>query len=185
VTIDVKNNKLEVHNNFAEDWKITLVETGPETMTGGRIKRVQKYIGNEPFMLTYGDGVSDINIEELVKFHNNQNKLCTVTAVQPSGRFGVLQINQEMLVDAFHEKRPEDIGWINGGFFVCQPEVFNYIEEGDSTIWERKPLEKLADDKELSSYKHSGFWRPMDSLKDKMDLNELWNSGSADWKIWE
>lgn len=185
VTIDVKNNKLEVHNNFAEDWKITLVETGPETLTGGRIKRVQKYIGDEPFMLTYGDGVSNVNITELVKFHQNNQKLCTVTSVQPSGRFGVLQINNESLVESFHEKRPEDIGWINGGFFVCQPEVFDYIKDGDKTIWERDPLETLAKEKELVSFKHPGFWRPMDSLKDKMDLNELWNAGKAEWKIWK
>jgi glucose-1-phosphate cytidylyltransferase len=185
VTIDVKNNKLEVHNNLAEDWKITLVETGAETLTGGRIKRIQKYIGQEPFMLTYGDGVSDVNIKELVHFHQKQGKLCTVTSVQPSGRFGVLQIDSNNLVESFHEKRSEDIGWINGGFFVCEPEVFNYIKEGDSSIWERNPLENLAKDKQLTSFKHRGFWRPMDSLKDKMDLNQMWNSGSAIWKLWE
>jgi glucose-1-phosphate cytidylyltransferase len=185
VTIDVKNNKLLVHNNLAEDWKITMVETGPETMTGGRIKRIQKYIGNEPFMLTYGDGVSDVDIRELVEFHKKSGKLCTLTSVQPSGRFGVLQINSENLVESFHEKRTEDIGWINGGFFVCEPGVFDYITEGDDTIWERNPLENLANNRELNSYKHSGFWRPMDSLKDKIDLNEIWSSGEAKWKIWK
>lgn len=184
VTIDIKNNKLEVHNNLAEDWKITLVETGQNTLTGGRIKRIQKYIGNETFMLTYGDGVSNVNISELIKFHNEHKKNCTVTAVQPSGRFGVLQINQESFVESFHEKRTEDIGWINGGFFVCNPEVFNYITEGDNSIWERDPLETLAKEKQLLCYKHPGFWRPMDSLKDKMDLNQLWDLGKAEWKIW-
>lgn len=184
VTIDLLNNKVEVHNNLSENWKITLVETGSDTFTGGRIKRIQKYVGDKPFMLTYGDGVSNVNIKELVEFHEKNNLLCTVTSVQPSGRFGVLQINNESLVESFHEKRSEDIGWINGGFFVCQPEVFDYITEGDKSIWERNPLENLAKDKQLLSYKHSGFWRPMDSLKDKMDLNELWNTGKAEWKIW-
>ena len=185
VTIDVSNNKLEVQNSFAENWKITLVETGVDTLTGGRIKRIQKYIGNEPFMLTYGDGVSNVNIGELVKFHLASKKFCTVTSVQPSGRFGVLKINNENLVESFHEKRSDDIAWINGGFFVCQPEIFNYIIEGDKTIWEREPLENLAKDKQLVSFKHSGFWRPMDSLKDKIDLNELWSKGEAGWKIWK
>ncbi len=184
VTIDVKNNKLHIHNNLAEDWKITLVETGADTLTGGRIKRVEKYIGNEPFMLTYGDGVSNVNISELVKFHEKNKKLCTITSVQPSGRFGVLQINNDLEVESFHEKRSEDIGWINGGFFVCEPGIFDYLDEGDKTIWERNPLEKLAIDKQLISFKHHGFWRPMDSLKDKIDLNQLWNTGMAEWKIW-
>ncbi len=184
VTIDVQNNKLEVHNTFSENWKITLVETGANTLTGGRIKRIQKYIGEERFMLTYGDGVSNVDIPSLVKFHESNKKLCTVTAVQPSGRFGVLQINENELVESFHEKRPEDTGWINGGYFVCEHEVFDFIKQGDDTIWEREPLENLAKEKQLGSYKHRGFWRPMDSLKDKMDLNELWNKGKAEWKIW-
>ena len=185
VTIDVANNKIEVHNTFSENWKITLVETGANTMTGGRIKRIQKYIGDEAFMLTYGDGISNINIDELIKFHLQSKKLCTVTSVQPSGRFGVLKMFEENnLVESFNEKRSEDTAWINGGFFVCEPEVFDYIKGIDDAIWERESLETLAKEKQLISFKHNGFWRPMDSLKDKMDLNELWNSGKAEWKIW-
>ena len=185
VTVNLGDNSLQVHQNNAEPFKISLIDTGLDTMTAGRLKRVLPYVGNETFMLTYGDGVSNVNITELVKFHQNNKKLCTVTSVQPSGRFGVLQINNESLVESFHEKRSEDIGWINGGFFVCQPDVFDYIKDGDKTIWERNPLETLAEEKQLVSFKHPGFWRPMDSLKDKMDLNELWNSGKADWEIWK
>lgn len=184
VTIDISNNEIQVHNSPVDKWKITLVETGSHTMTGGRIKRVQKYIDGERFMLTYGDGVSNVNIDELISFHNKKGKMCTVTAVQPSGRFGVLQINEQNFVESFHEKRAEDSGWINGGFFICEPGVFNYIQ-GDETIWERDPLENIARHNELASYKHNGFWKPMDSLKDKMDLNELWNSNKADWKVWQ
>ena len=184
VTIDVQNNKMEVHNTFSENWKITLVETGANTLTGGRIKRIQKYIGNERFMLTYGDGVSNVNISSLLTFHEQHHKYCTVTAVQPSGRFGVLQINENEIVESFHEKRPEDTGWINGGFFVCEPQIFDFIEDSDQTIWEKEPLESLAKESQLVSFKHRGFWRPMDSLKDKMDLNELWGNGKAEWKIW-
>lgn len=184
VTVDVANNSIEVHNNFAENWKITLVETGPNTLTGGRIKRIQKYVKDEAFMLTYGDGVSNVNIPELLEFHKKNNKLCTVTAVQPSGRFGVLQIGENNNVESFHEKRPEDTGWINGGFFVCESKIFDFIEDGDQTIWEREPLENLAKKQELVSFKHKGFWRPMDSLKDKMELNELWNTAKAEWKVW-
>lgn len=184
VTIDVKNNKMEVHNTSSENWKITLVETGANTMTGGRIKKVQKYIGKNSFMLTYGDGVADINIKQLVEFHLKQKKMCTVTAVQPSGRFGVLEIDNNNLVQSFHEKRSEDIGWINGGFFVCQPEIFDYIEENDNEIWERSPLENIARDGQLVSFRHKSFWRPMDSLKDKNDLNDLWNNNQAKWKVW-
>lgn len=184
VTIDVKNNKMEVHNTSSENWKITLVETGANTLTGGRIKRIQKYIGNERFMLTYGDGVSNVDISALISFHELQKKYCTVTAVQPSGRFGVLQVNENDLVESFHEKRPEDTGWINGGYFVCEPEIFDFIKQDDETIWEREPLENLAKEKQLVAFKHRCFWRPMDSLKDKMDLNDLWNTGKAEWKIW-
>jgi glucose-1-phosphate cytidylyltransferase len=156
VTIDISNNKIEVHNSPVDPWKITLVETGSNTMTGGRIKRVQKYINNERFMLTYGDGVGNVNISKLIEFHNEKKKICTVTAVQPSGRFGVLQINDENDVESFHEKRAEDSGWINGGYFVCEPEVFKFIE-GDETIWERDPLEAISRQKQLASYKHRVF----------------------------
>jgi glucose-1-phosphate cytidylyltransferase len=184
VTIDISNNEIQVHNSPVDKWKITLVETGSHTMTGGRIKRVKKYIDNERFMLTYGDGVSDVNITELISFHEQKGKMCTVTAVQPSGRFGVLQINDNNEVESFHEKRAEDSGWINGGFFVCEPGIFDFIE-GDDTMWERNPLEAIAQQKQLASYKHRGFWKPMDSLKDKMDLNELWNTNKAYWKAWQ
>ncbi|QMU28968.1 glucose-1-phosphate cytidylyltransferase [Adhaeribacter radiodurans] len=183
VTIDLSNNDLEIHNSFSEKWKITLVETGKDTLTGGRIKRIQKYIGNERFMLTYGDGVSNVNINELIEAHESGKKHVTITAIQPSGRFGVLSLEEDNHITSFHEKRSEDVGWVNGGFFVCEPEIFNYIE-GDSTIWEREPLENLAKENQLKAFKHRGFWQPMDSLKDKLDLNELWNSGNAAWKIW-
>lgn len=184
VTIDISNNEIQVHNSPVDKWKITLVETGSHTMTGGRIKRVKKYIDNERFMLTYGDGVSDVNINQLISFHEQKGKMCTVTAVQPSGRFGVLQINDNNEVESFHEKRAEDSGWINGGFFVCEPGIFDFIE-GDDTMWERNPLEAIAQQKQLASYKHRGFWKPMDSLKDKLDLNELWNTDKAYWKAWQ
>jgi glucose-1-phosphate cytidylyltransferase len=183
VTIDISNNEVQVHNGPTENWKITLVETGSETLTGGRIKRVQKYVGDQRFMLTYGDGVSNVNIDELIAFHEKKKKMCTVTAVQPSGRFGVLQISEDNDVESFHEKRAEDSGWINGGFFVCEPEVFSFIQD-DTTIWEKDPLENIAKQNQLASYKHRGFWKPMDSLKDKMDLNELWYTNKAEWKVW-
>lgn len=183
VTIDLSNNDLEIHNSFSEKWKITLVETGRDTLTGGRIKRIQKYVNGERFMLTYGDGVSDVNIHELVQTHNLNKRLVTITAIQPSGRFGVLALEDNNTVLSFHEKRGEDSGWINGGFFVCEPQIFDYID-GDFTIWERDPLENLSREGQLQAYKHKGFWQPMDSLKDKMDLNELWNTNKAAWKIW-
>jgi glucose-1-phosphate cytidylyltransferase len=183
VTIDMSDNSIKVHDSQAEPWKITLVDTGNDSMTGGRIKRVQTHVGNEPFMLTYGDGVSDVNITELVKFHQSNKKLCTVTAVQPSGRFGALNIGDEKAVNSFLEKPKGDGSWINGGFFVCQPEVFNYIE-GDSTIFEKAPMEKIAADGEMKAFKHIGFWKPMDTLRDKNELEEDWVSNKAKWKIW-
>ncbi|HRG57642.1 MAG TPA: glucose-1-phosphate cytidylyltransferase [Bacteroidia bacterium] len=183
VTIDLKSNTVEVHDTQAEPWKITLVDTGDNSMTGGRIKRIQKHIGNETFMLTYGDGVADIDINELVNFHRSNNKYCTVTAVQPSGRFGLLNINEKNQVNSFFEKPKGDGSWINGGFFVCEPQVFDFIE-GDDTIWEKSPMEKIATEGQMCAFKHSTFWRPMDTLKDKMDLNEMWNENKAPWKIW-
>jgi glucose-1-phosphate cytidylyltransferase len=183
VTIDLENNKVEVHNREADNWKITLVDTGRNTLTGGRIKRVQKYVGNNPFMLTYGDGLSNINLNELLSFHKNHGKLATVTSVKPDGRFGVLSLNANNLVNRFNEKKADDVAWINGGFFVCEPQVFDFIE-GDSTTWENEPLENLALSGNLLGFKHHGFWKPMDSLKDKNDLNSLWESNSAPWKIW-
>lgn len=184
ITVDMKNGyKQSIHNYEAEPWKITLVETGSDTLTGGRIKRVQKYIGNEPFMLTYGDGVADININHLLKFHNEHGKLVTLTATQPSGRFGALTLSQNQMVENFEEKLKGDGGWINGGFFVLQPEIFNYIE-GDRTIFEKEPLENLAKEGQLMAYKHDGFWQPMDTMRDKKYLEELWHSKHVPWKIW-
>ncbi|PZX19171.1 glucose-1-phosphate cytidylyltransferase [Breznakibacter xylanolyticus] len=184
ITIDLSNNQLEVHNNRSEPWRVTLVETGLHTMTGGRIKRVQKYIGNEPFMLTYGDGVSDVNIAELVKQHNGSNKLLTVTAYKPQGKFGSLEIADDGNVTAFTEKPAGDGMWINAGFFVCQPEVFDFIKEGDQTIFERNPLETIASQGLMNSFKHRGFWKPMDTLRDNTELNEMWEKGKAPWKTW-
>lgn len=182
VTIDLKNNSLKVHDTQAEPWNITMVDTGIESMTGGRIKRIAPYV-NDTFLLTYGDGVGNVNINELVKFHKAHNKHCTITSVQPSGRFGALSINNNQMVNSFVEKPKGDGAWINGGFFVCEPAVFDYIQ-GDQTIWEREPLEKLAADREMMAYKHSGFWKPMDTLRDKQELEHDWNTGNAKWKIW-
>jgi glucose-1-phosphate cytidylyltransferase len=184
VTIDLKNNSVEVHDSQAEPWKITLIDTGNESMTGGRIKRIQPYINNETFMLTYGDGVGNINIAELLDYHKQHGKHCTVTSVQPSGRFGALNILEDSTVHSFMEKPKGDGAWINGGYFVCEPSVFDYITEGDKTIWEQAPMEHIANDGQMNAYKHTGFWRPMDTLKDKHDLNEMWDSNNAPWKTW-
>jgi glucose-1-phosphate cytidylyltransferase len=183
VTIDLKNNSVKVHESEAEPWTITLVDTGVNSMTGGRIKRIQKHIGNEPFLLTYGDGVSDVNIKDLVATHQKNGKFCTVTSVQPSGRFGALNLGSENQVDSFLEKPKGDGAWINGGFFVCQPEVFTYIE-GDSTIFEKAPMERLAADGQMGAHLHDGFWKPMDTLRDKIELEESWESNKAAWKTW-
>ncbi len=184
VTIDLKNNSVEVHDSQAEPWKITLVDTGNDSMTGGRIKRIQPYINNEPFMLTYGDGVGNIDIKALVDFHKGHGKYCTVTSVQPSGRFGALNILDDLSVHSFMEKPKGDGAWINGGYFVCEPSIFDYIKDGDSTIWEQQPMEQIANTGQMSAFKHNGFWRPMDTLKDKHDLNEMWAENNAPWKIW-
>jgi len=183
VTIDLKNNQMEVHTVKAEPWKVTLVDTGLNTMTGGRIKRVKDYIGNETFMLTYGDGVGNINIKSLLEFHKQHGKYATLTAVQPSGRFGALDI-EDIQVKNFKEKPKGDGAWINGGFFVLEPQIFEYIE-GDETIWERDPLENLAKDGQLMAYKHTGFWKPMDTLRDKIQLQKLWETNQAPWKVWD
>jgi len=184
VTFDFRNhNQRMVHNHSAEPWTVTLVNTGLETMTGGRAKRVKDYIDNEPFMLTYGDGVADVDIKALVAYHKSHGKLATVTSIQPAGRFGALDLDEANLVHGFKEKPKGDGAWINGGFFVLQPEVLDYIE-GDSTILEREPLEGLARDGQLVAYKHGGFWQPMDTLRDKTHLEELWKSGKAPWKNW-
>lgn len=185
LTVDLSNGEVLVHRSECEPWKVTLLETGLNTLTGGRIKRAQEYIGNEPFMLTYGDGVSDVNIKDLVAFHKASGKLATLTAVQPQGRFGVLDLDAESNILSFQEKpKNSNNAWINAGFFVLQPEIFDYITEGDETIWERTPLMNLARDGQLNAFKHNGFWHPMDMLKDKIDLNKLWDQNKAPWKVW-
>ena len=184
VSIDVKNNKIEVHKNVCEPWKVTLVDTGLNTMTGGRIKKIQPYVNNETFMLTYGDGVGNININELLKFYKDHRNYATLTAVQPIGRFGALEINAKSEITNFQEKPKGDKTWINGGFFVLEPQIFDYIK-GDETVWERDPLENLARDAELIAYKHKGFWMCMDTLRDKKMLEELWASVNPPWKIWK
>ncbi len=183
ITFDLAKNEMKVHDNFSEPWKVTLVDTGLNTMTGGRIKRIQKYIGNETFMLTYGDGVSDINISNLVKFHKKNGKIATLTAINTEQRFGILDINSNNCIKSFREKSNTDGALINGGYMVLEPEVFNYIE-GDETIFEKEPLEKLASDNQLMAYKHNGFWKCMDTLRDKNQLEEMWKSGHAPWKVW-
>lgn len=184
VTINLKENKLQVHDSYAEPWNITLVDTGLETMTGGRIKRIAQHLNNEPFLLTYGDGVSDVNITEEVAFHKAHGRLCTVTAVQPSGRFGALDLGPDDTINSFTEKPRGDGAWINGGFFVCEPGVLDYITEGDSTIWERSPMEGIARDGQMNAFKHHGFWKPMDTLRDKTELDGEWKNGTAKWKTW-
>jgi len=186
LTIDLKDNSRQVHNNASENWKITLVETGLNTMTGGRIKRIQKYVGTEPFLLTYGDGLSNVDINKLVENHRLSGKKCTVTGIRPQGRFGLLKVGTNNDVLSFAEKKDEDNSLINGGFFVCESSVFDYInEKDDKVIWEKDPLESLAKDGQLNLNFHDGFWKPMDSLKDKTELNDMWNNNNADWKIWK
>ncbi|WP_200763295.1 glucose-1-phosphate cytidylyltransferase [Nitrosophilus alvini] len=184
VTINLQTNELEVHNNSSEPWKVTLIDTGNDTMTGGRIKRAQNYIGNRPFMLTYGDGVGNIDIKNLLEFHNAHDGAITVTSAQPEGRFGALNVDKNNKVINFLEKPKGDGNWINAGFFVCEPEIFNYIKDGDKTVFEQDPLKNLAKDGKMYTYKHHGFWKPMDTLRDKRELQKLWESGNAPWKVW-
>lgn len=181
VTFDMRKNEMEVHNRMAEPWRVTLVDTGESTMTGGRIKRIAPFLDGD-FCLTYGDGVADIDISKLVAFHSRQESLCTVTAVQPAGRFGGLNMEGNK-VASFQEKPEGDGAWINGGFFVCSPKVIDYIE-GDETLWEREPLENLAREGNLSAYSHRGFWQPMDTLREKQLLEKHWESGHAPWRVW-
>lgn len=186
VTVDLSNNEVTVHRNRCEPWKVTLLYTGRNTKTAGRIKKAQKYIGNEAFMLTYGDGVGDISIPALIENHKKSGKLCTLTAYQPEGRWGALGIDEDGTVLKFSEKPKESGAWINAGFFVCEPEVFDYIpEDSEEMMWEQDPLKNLAKDGKLNSYKHTGFWHAMDMLKDKEDLNKMWAADAAPWKIWE
>ena len=182
VTFDMRDGARTIHSNAAEPWRVTLVDTGENTMTGGRVKRVKDYVGDETFCLTYGDGVADVDVSELISFHRSQKRMATVTAVQPPGRFGRLAIDGERVTD-FLEKPSGDGDWVNGGFFVLEPGVFDFIKD-DSTIWERDPLERITDLGELSAFKHSGFWQPMDTLRDKTQLEELWESGRAPWRVW-
>lgn len=184
VTIDLANNQMEVHNNYSEPWKVTLLDTGLHTMTGGRIKRAVEHIGNNPFLLTYGDGVADVDITKLVEMHKSKNALITMTSVQPEGRFGALVTDESDKITSFKEKPKGDDAWINGGFFVCQPEVLDYIKD-DSTIFEREPLENLANEGHLYTYRHNGFWKCMDTLRDKQKLNDLWDANQALWKTWK
>ena len=185
ITFDFsKENSMTIHNNVAEPWKVTIVDTGLNTLTGGRIKRVGKYIGNETLCLTYGDGVCDVNIQDILEFHKKQGKLATMTAVQPGGRFGTLEIAESCEINKFAEKRKEDGGWINGGYMILEPQVLEYIE-GDSTTFEREPLERLSEERQLVAYKYNGFWQCMDTMKDKMYLENLLESGTAPWKVWD
>ncbi|MGK6310097.1 glucose-1-phosphate cytidylyltransferase [Variovorax sp. DT-64] len=181
--IDLKQGSLRVLNNEAEDWRVTLIDTGPDTLTGGRLKRVKQYLGNETFCLTYGDGLADIDIAKSIEFHRSHGKLATVTAVQPPGRFGVLNIDAGHRVQSFEEKPSDEIGWINGGFFVLEPGVIDYID-GDNTSWEREPLQNLARNGELAAFEHHGFWQPCDTLRDKRQLEQLWDTGQARWRVW-
>ena len=183
VTFDMAKNTMEVHQKNAEPWRVTLVNTGEGTQTGGRLKRVQRYVADEDFCFTYGDGVADVDIGRLIAFHREQGGVATVTAVQPPGRFGSLNIEKNR-ISRFEEKPPGDSGWVNGGFFVLKPAVFDYIT-GDATAWEREPLERLAREGKLAAYAHRGFWQPMDTLRDRIHLEDLWRSGKAPWKTWK
>ena len=185
ITVDIENNNIEVHNTHSEPWRITLVDTGLESMTGGRVKRIQKYIGNETFMLTYGDGVSNINIKELVEYHKKSKKALTVTAYKPQGKFGSLELSENDDVKSFTEKPAGDNMWINAGYFVCEPEVFDYITHGDETVFEKDPLENLSKDGKMKAFKHTGFWKPMDILRDNKELNSMWDKNEAPWKVWK
>jgi glucose-1-phosphate cytidylyltransferase len=184
VTIDLQKNSLEIHQSKAEPWKITLVDTGLNTMTGGRIKRIRDYVGSQTFMLTYGDGVGNVDLKSLLELHRSKKKLVTVTSVQPTGRFGALNLDAGGRVLSFEEKPKGDGSWINGGFFVVEPGVFSYITS-DETIWEKEPLEKLAAEGQMVAHLHKGFWQPMDTLRDKMYLEKLWSSGKAPWAVWK
>jgi glucose-1-phosphate cytidylyltransferase len=183
VTFDMSTGKMQVHNNSSEPWKVTLLDTGLDSMTGERIKRAQEFIGEETFMLTYGDGISDLNIKDLVKFHNSHNSVMTITSAQPEGRFGSLELDGSKVLN-FEEKPKGDGGWINAGFFVCDSKVFDYIELGKNTIFEKEPLINLTKDNQVCAFRHEGFWKPMDTLRDKLSLQKLWETNNAPWKVW-
>lgn len=185
ITINLQTNQMEVHNNTSEPWKVTLIDTGIDTMTGARLKRAQDYVGDEPFLLTYGDGVSDLDIAETVKFHLNHGKILTMTAIQPEARFGNLDIDDQSSIRQFVEKPQNEAGWINGGFFICEPKIFDYLTNDDSCIFEQLPLQNLAKDNQMMAYKHEGFWQCMDTLRDNQKLNQLWRNNLAPWKVWQ
>lgn len=185
VTFDMQRNEMHVHQNRAEPWRVTLIDTGLNTMTGGRLRRVREYVGNETFCMTYGDGVSNIDIRRLIRFHKEQGTLATLTAAQPPGRFGAFTLLQgQNRIETFKEKPEGDGAWVNSGFFVLEPGVFNFIQD-DSAVWEREPLERLASEGQLAAYRHSGFWQPMDTLRDKVVLENLWQSENPPWKVWQ
>lgn len=184
ITVDLSTNDVQVHKTTVEPWRVTLLDTGVDTLTGSRIKKAAKYIDNKPFMLTYGDGVSDVNIKELLSTHSKSGNYATMTAIQPAGRFGVLEFGSGSKVVEFKEKPQGDGQWINGGFFVCEPQVLDYIPDDKNVMWEAEPLQGIMKDGKLGAYRHKGFWQPMDMLRDKELLNKLWNSGNAPWKVW-
>ncbi|MGI6054435.1 MAG: glucose-1-phosphate cytidylyltransferase [Clostridium sp.] len=184
VTFDLARNQMEVHNNYSEPWRVTLVDTGLHTMTGGRIRRIREYVGDEAFMLTYGDGVSDVNFDKLLEFHKKHGKIATITGVNVGQRFGVMDVDVDGHIREFREKNDDDGKIVNGGFMVMEPGVFDYIE-GDSTVFEKKPLEQLAKDGQLMVYRHDGFWKCMDTQRDRMQLEQMWNEGKAPWKTWD
>jgi len=185
MTVDLLDNSIQIHNNMSEEWKVTIVDTGLHTMTGGRIKRIQKYVNNERFLLTYGDGVGDIDIMETIQDHEKSGCTLSLTAYKPSGKFGALEIDLETFhVKSFLEKPDGDKNWINAGYFVCEPEIFDYVPDGDDIIFERTPLENIAKDGQMHAYLHKGFWKPMDTLRDNTELNEMWDNGNAPWKVW-
>jgi glucose-1-phosphate cytidylyltransferase len=184
MTIDMVSNTVQLHNIRSEPWIVTMLYTGPNTQTGGRLLRAKSFLDNERFMLTYGDGLSDVNIPELIKNHDKSRKTVTLTAVLPAGRFGSIKMNEEGTVESFREKPDGDNAWINGGFFVMEPGVFDYLTDGDATILERKPLERMAETGQLNAYKHYGFWRPMDTLRDKNEITEMWTKKTAPWGLW-
>lgn len=183
VTFDLRNNRLEVHQNHTEPWRVTLVDTGADAMTGGRIKRILPYVGNEPFLLTYGDGLSDVDLTAVIDLHLRQRAVVTLTAVQPMGRFGAVTVSDDDWVSSFVEKPPGDSGFINGGFFMMDPSIADYLA-GDDTVLEQAPLQHLAEQGKLAAYRHSGFWHPMDTIRDRQQLEKLWASGAAPWKRW-
>lgn len=184
VTFDLKLNQINIHKGYAEPWQVTLVDTGEQTMTGGRLKRVKEHIGNETFCLTYGDGVSNVNIRQVIEFHKQKGTLATLTAVQQPGRFGAISLGKDQtIINSFNEKPTGDGAWINGGYFVVEPQAIDFVAD-DATVWEKEPMQKLAHLEQLSAFKHDGFWQPMDTLRDKTYLEKLWETGEAPWKIW-